>query len=79
LLIADGNGFAPALLLCRKPQVHQKAHRPAIMPGEVAHENVNDIFIQRQHRYTDHHYSIDYLIASPGRASYVASSLEEAT
>jgi hypothetical protein len=25
---------------------------------EVAHENVNEIFIQRQHRYTDDQYSI---------------------
>lgn len=49
------------------------------MPDEVAHENVNDIFIQRQHRYTDDQYSIDYLIASRGSASYVASSLEEGT
>lgn len=24
------------------------------MPGELAHKNANDIFIQRQHHYTDH-------------------------
>jgi hypothetical protein len=54
LLIANANGFALALLLCGKPQVHQKAHWPAIVSDQVAHQDVNNIFIQYQHLYTDY-------------------------
>jgi hypothetical protein len=73
LLIADGDCFSLALLLCGEPQVHEKTHRPAIVSDQVAHQDVDYVIIHGEHRYTNGQYSTDYLIAPLDDEGYVAN------
>jgi hypothetical protein len=43
-----------ALLLRRKPQVNQEADRPAVMPDQIAHQDIDNVIVKRKHHCTGH-------------------------
>lgn len=47
--IADTHGFIQPLLFRSKPQIHEVAHRSAVMPDKIAHQAVENVFIKLNH------------------------------
>jgi len=47
--IAHLNWLGTTLLFLRKPQVHKEAHGPTIVCYQVAHQDVNQVIIERDH------------------------------
>src|SRR5438477_486554 len=66
LSITHLNGSRATLLFPRKPQVHQETDGPAIMSDQIAHQDVDDVVIHRDHSYTNYYYSSPWLIATAG-------------
>jgi len=47
--IADTHRFVLALLFRSKPQIHEVAYWSSVMPDQVPHQAVENIFIQLDH------------------------------
>ena len=47
-----------------EPEIDKKADRSAIMPGEIAHKNLNDVGVDCNHSCISQYYSVVEAIAS---------------
>lgn len=57
----------PPPRLRRQPHIHQKTHRPTVMPYQIPHQHIENVIVQGNHSYTSHSYSNNCLIAIPKR------------
>jgi len=62
ILITDLNRQIAARLLSRQPKVNQKTSRLAIVAHEIAHQDLGDVVVEREHCSNDQ-YSNHWLIA----------------
>ena len=49
IAVADTHSFVLPLLFRSKPQVDEVAHWSAVMPDKIAHQAVENVFIQLDH------------------------------
>jgi hypothetical protein len=53
LLVADGDGRGPTLLLRGEPDVDEEAGGAAVVANEIAEKDVGDVGVELEHGYTD--------------------------
>ena len=74
-LIADLDRCVSRFLCVCQPKIHEETDGSAVVPDEIAHEHIDNVFVHWGHRCTNHLYSNPWLIATLAGARYALPRL----
>ncbi len=73
--VADLDHSVAALRFGGQPEIDEEGDGAAVVADQVAHQDVDYVIVEGEHRYSNYYYSIDWLIAAGGgRAVFCAAS-----